>query len=106
MKKKTKKILDVISKLTFPVVFGLPSPNDFGTRTLGMSDKEIEEYLMARKKYHKKKWSLKTTLAKFNKAAGVNTCAICQYTGEILMYRHDVERFADVIFLGTKTYWD
>ena len=83
-----------------------PQTREFGKRGLGLSDPEITAYLKARKKFHKKRWSVKDTVAKFNKAAGVNTCAICPDTGEILMYHHDVERFADQIFEGIPTYWD
>ena len=40
----------------------------------------------------------------FNKIAGCNTGVIVD--GYALMYREDVARFADQLFLGKKTYFD
>lgn len=41
---------------------------------------------------------------KFYEIAGANTCAVID--GISLMYHHDVERYSDLLFNGTATYWD
>ncbi|KKL58991.1 hypothetical protein LCGC14_2219810 [marine sediment metagenome] len=78
----------------------------YGTYRMGLLDKEIKIYLrqMARgTKYSK--YSTSQLIRKFHTIAGCNTMAIAP-TGESLMYRHDVSRFADKMFCGIPTYFD
>lgn len=75
--------------------------NCFGHYRAGLTSAEIDEYLHRRTG----KKRVKQLRQKFNKASGVNTCAIGP-NGQPLMYRHDVKRFADVILLGIPTYFD
>lgn len=72
-----------------------------GDYRMGLIDKEIELYIGIRANT----LNTKRLLAKFNKIAGVNTCAVGPQ-GQSLMYRHDVKRFTDKLLLGTPTYWD
>ena len=79
----------------------------YGEFTMGLNSAEIERYIQ----FRANKIKVKGLLNKFYKIAGVNTCAVysCGFCGEqtVLMYRNDVERFADVLFGVTKgTYWD
>jgi hypothetical protein len=90
---------------------GVPDINHYGNFRLGLTDKEISNYLFVRANGKVKIPDLKKA---FYKVAGVNTCALiettcssCKKKSNItLMYRHDVERFADVMFLNKPTYWD
>ena len=89
---------------------------NYGIYKIGMTGEEIKEYLKDR--YNSKEGNLGIRkrkylivfYKKFNKIAGTNTCAtiICPCCKKqiILMYRHDVERFANVLFEGIKTYFD
>jgi hypothetical protein len=72
-----------------------------GDYRLGLTSEEIEYYIGLRANT----LSTKRLLDKFDKIAGVNTCAVGPQ-GQSLMYRHDVKRFADKLLLGTPTYWD
>jgi hypothetical protein len=87
-------------KCTQPII------NNIGKYTMGMTSEEIESYLGRRANT----LSTKTLVNKFNKICGVNTMGvhICPKCGEhiALMYRHDVERFADVLFYRKQTYFD
>ena len=85
--------------------------NDFGVFKMGMTEPEIYDYLKARAKNTKyAKYSKKRMLDKFWRVAGRNTCSFyaCPFCGKatMLMYYHDVERFANVMFEGKSTYWD
>ena len=71
----------------------------YGDFRMGLTTKEIKAYLKDRNG-----GKLGKCYQEFKKAAGVNTMAVCR--GELLMYRNDVKRFADLIFDGKKTYWD
>jgi len=79
----------------------------FGIYRMGLTDSEIKEYLSLRQ--GKKK--IKDVWKKFCFTAGVNTMAMitCEFCKKnfCLMYRHDVLRFANVVFGVTKgTYFD
>lgn len=78
----------------------------FGDYTTGLSNSEIDKYLMRRANTE----AITRIRERFNKIAGVNTVGVhqCEMCGKqmSLMYRHDVERFADVLFLGKGTYFD
>jgi hypothetical protein len=79
----------------------------YGKYTQGLTSSEIEDYLRARAN----KIAVKRLYKKFCNIAGVNTmamygCPNCEYQTS-LMYRHDVKRFSDVLFVVTKgTYFD
>lgn len=73
----------------------------FGAYRMGLTKEEIEEWLGL--KFNT--LNTKRLIKRFNKAAGVNTCAVGPQ-GQMLMYRHDVQRFTEVILNGTPTYWD
>ena len=91
----------------------LPSDPDldtFGQYRIGLTDDEIKEYLRLRVEgNHPKKAltqrELKNLFTKFGKAAGCNTVGVGP-EGQSLMYRHDVQRFADQVLLGKETYFD
>jgi len=84
---------------------------NYGEYRRGLANKEIDIHLRVRAigtKYAK--YSTKQLRNKFSKIAGVNTgalvtCPICQKPIS-LMYRSDVERFADQMFQDIPTYWD
>ena len=85
----------------------------YGSYRQGLTDKEIKKYLKILSKttalIRFSKLTTKQLYNKFCKIAGVNTMALVTLedgTTRVLMYRHDVKRFADVLFLGKKTYWD
>ena len=79
---------------------------DYGKYRLGLTKEEIKKYLKMRANTNK----LGGLYKKFCKIAGVNTVAIvttdCCKKDIRLMYRWDVERFADVLFLNKPTYFD
>lgn len=83
---------------------GVPSVYDFGAFNKGLTQDEIDLYLKVR--------ANTTNIAhlrkKFNNVAGCNTCPVEIVHGKevVLMYRHDVKRFADRLFDGTPTYFD
>lgn len=84
---------------------------NYGAYRHGLTDKEIDKYLRVRSRETKySKYSAGQLRNKFNKIAGINTMAvvICEKCKKelVLMYRHDVLRFADQMFLGVPTYWD
>lgn len=105
MKKKTTK--KTITKKRIPK----PEPidiNHFGDYRMGLTDKEIMLYLCNRAAIKRNKYynmSLNKIYKIFCEIAGCNTGAVGP-NGECLMYRHDVERFADQMFDGTPTYFD
>lgn len=74
---------------------------DFGAYNMGLAEEEINEYL----KYRTGKKGVKLLRKKFDKIAGCNTMAVGPQ-GQLLMYRHDVKRFADVLLLGIPTIFD
>lgn len=88
--------------------------NEFGKYRLGLTNKEIEEWLKLKwnellflrgnpiKKINKATWD------KFWEIAGVNTVAVIKegHKKITLMYRHDVKRFTDKLFLNKETYFD
>ena len=78
----------------------------YGQYRHGLTRDEVDEYLKERNRKKKiKKYRLK-----FNKLFGIQTCGVfvCPDCGKekTLLYRHDVERIADLVFDGKKTYWD
>jgi hypothetical protein len=85
--------------------------DDYGVYAEGMTREEIKEYL---RDYSITQGSIKRNMselyAKFNKIAGVNTCTSikcpCCKKQVILIYRHDIKRFADKLFLDKETYFD
>jgi len=85
--------------------------NEYGTFRMGLTNEEIKIYLRQRAKGTKfSKYSTIALEKKFNKIAGINTvsayiCPKCNKT-TLLMFRCDVERFANNLFLNADTYWD
>lgn len=78
-----------------------PDIKDYGTYRMGLTADEIKDYLRVRAD----KLAVAKLYKKFCNIAGCNTGSMAP-TGEFLMYRHDVERFADKLFLGKETYFD
>lgn len=78
----------------------------FGNYRLGLTEKEIKEYLKMRAKTTK----LGNLYKQFCKVAGVNTMVVivteCCRKSITLMYRWDVKRFTDLLLESTPTYWD
>jgi hypothetical protein len=85
---------------------GTPELKYYGQFMHGLTNEEIKDYLRVRAN----KSRIETIYKKFCDIAGVNTVAIYQCPNcremRTLMYRHDVQRFADVLFLGVPTYFD
>jgi len=78
-----------------------PLLNSYGLYRMGLTSAEIEDYIKARGNT----LNIKKLMKKFDDICGCNTMAMTP-TGECLMYRSDVERFADVLFYGTPTFFD
>lgn len=78
----------------------------YGKYRLGLTNSEIMTYLWEiAKKLGLGQYTKKDLFARFCKVAGPgNTGAMAD--GKFLMYRHDVERFAEKMFLGIPTFWD
>ncbi len=74
---------------------------NYGHYRLGLTSDEINEYLRTRTR----KKNITILRQKFNKVAGVTTMALGP-EGQILMYRHDVQRFTNVVLLNKPTYFD
>jgi len=85
MKKEEEKVIDL---------------EYYGKYMAGLTAKEIKEYL----KHRAGVTRLGNLWNKFVRIAGCNTMALVD--GQALMYRYDVERFANVLFLGKTTYFD
>jgi hypothetical protein len=82
----------------------------YGMYRAGLTAEEIRTYLKARGSTTKYKNSeklknIRRLINKFYDIAGANTVSMTP-NGEILMYRHDVERYADVLFDNKSTYFD
>jgi len=75
--------------------------HEYGDYRIGLTTKEIKEYLKARGDVTK----IGNLYKEFCKISGINTMGISP-TGETLMYRWDVERFADTLFWNKGTYFD
>ena len=74
----------------------------FGAYRMGLTNEEIKEYLSRRANTK----AIAKLVEKFNRIAGCNTCTVGPQ-GQHLMYRHDILRFADVLFGVTRgTYFD
>ena len=74
---------------------------NFGHYRHGLSSVEINTYLRMRTGQK----IIAPLRQKFNEAVGITTMAIGPQ-GQTLMYRHDVQRFADVVLLNKPTYFD
>ena len=64
-----------------------------GTEPLGLTNKEVKEYLTDR------------IMKKFSKWISGQTGTVLP-NGELGYFRHDIERFADMILDRKPTYWD
>ena len=76
--------------------------NEFGKYRMGLTSEEIDEYL--REQAKATKYSYYDFRARFNKISGYNTMALVD--GQVLMYRHDVDRFTKQLIEGIPTYFD
>lgn len=79
--------------------------NEYGIYRMGLTTKEIKEYLKMRAGTTK----LGNLYQRFCNEAGINTMAMVadeQGNKITLMYRWDVERFVKKLLDGTPTYWD
>lgn len=70
-----------------------PVLEHYGVYMGGLTSEEIDNYLMVRGNT----LNVKRLRKKFDEIAGCNTCT-CTPDGRMLMYRWDVQRFADVLF--------
>jgi len=104
LKKRTK--LQLIKDRFYYDEEGNIKLRSYGVFNSGLTHEEIKNYLRARAN----KISIERVYKKFIEIAGINTCPVvsCPNCNKemSLMYRHDVQRFADVLFLGISTYWD
>lgn len=73
----------------------------FGKYDAGLTTAEIQLYLKLRTGVK----DIKQLYNRFCKIAGANTGMISP-AGEFLMYRHDVQRYADKLLFGKETYFD
>lgn len=73
----------------------------YGVYRIGLLSDEIDDYLRARGNT----LNIKKLRKQFDEIAGCNTMGISP-DGKGLMYRWDVERFADKLFFNKQTYWD
>ena len=100
------KKLEII-KSKFNYIDNEPDIYSFGLFRVGLTGQEIKEYLQARAN----KLNVSGLIKKFYEIAGINTvgvytCYSCKKS-TYLMYRHDVLRFAHILFGKTKyTYFD
>ena len=84
----------------------------FGKYKAGLTSKEIKIYLRERlnelNQFNVYKKCPVDVIKRFNEVAGVNTMASKVINGKhtSLMYRHDVERFANYMFCKVPTYFD
>ncbi len=77
----------------------------FGDYRIGLTLDEIKEYLAIRCQEHNLDIDAKKMYKRFSEIAGSNTMAVTR-DGKVLMYRWDVKRFADKMFLNKETYFD
>ena len=93
-------------KDTFYYVDGKPNLYRYGKFMAGLTGEEITNYVRVRAN----KWNVDKLVKSFAGIAGCNTGGIyiCQKCGkeDFLMYRHDVQRFADKLLEDRNTYWD
>ena len=84
--------------------------DQYGIYRQGLDSQEIKKYLKIRARNTMfDKLTTKQLYSRFGKIAGVNTMALVTLpngTVNSLMYRHDVLRFADCLFLNKPTFWD
>jgi len=95
--------------------------NDYGKYKLGLTEQEIKDYLndifirltekqciKVSKRFRKNVLDSNDLYQAFSKIAGINTMAVIKEGKQdiYLMYRYDVERFANVLFYNKPTYWD
>jgi hypothetical protein len=89
-------VIDAIRTITYTADI-----EQFGEYREGLTGAEIKEYLHKRAPRRK----IAKLIKQFSNIAGINTGAVTS-TGQSLMYRHDVLRFADKVLLNKDTYFD
>lgn len=95
---KSTKLSKIRAK--FYLVNGDYDLANYGVYRLGLTYSEVNDYIIARSGTV----NTKRIINKFWMLFGINTCAVCNDV--VLYYRHDVKRFADLMFLNKKTYFD
>lgn len=85
----------------FSYLNGKPDLEYYGAYRMGLTGDEIKDYLRVRANT----FAISKIYKKFVNIAGCNTMSITP-DGKGLMFRHDVERYADKLFLNKETYWD
>lgn len=79
-----------------------PILEHYGEYRVGITDEELEDYLRARSG----KVNIEKLIKKYWDVAGCNTCGLTS-DSRVLHYRHDVQRYSDVLFGKIKsTYFD
>lgn len=103
-----KQKTELFNKFYFDKDTGLPDLNNYGMYRLGLTAMEVKDYILVRA-IQKQYVADDRLVNKFYDVAGCNTCAsIEDIPGNriSLMYRWDVQRYADLLFKGTPTYFD
>ena len=101
MNKKLQQLRD-----SFRWIGNRPNIYLYGQFRIGLTIEEIKDYLRVRAN----KLNIDKLFDKFCDIAGSNTyasftCDKCKAI-HVIMYHHDVERFADNLFDGTPTFFD
>ena len=83
---------------------GVLQLDHYGIFNAGLIESEIDDYLRMRAN----SLNIAQVKKRFNNELRGSTCQCVILDGKeyILVYRHDVQRFADAIFNGKKTYFD
>jgi hypothetical protein len=109
---KPKKHIITVADLRHRFVFNhtgkalliSPDGSAYGAFERGLTDAEINDYLRVRTN----SMNIGAVRRKFNNKMSGSTCPVVNVNGSevLLIYRHDVSRFADSILEGTPTYFD
>lgn len=92
----------IINSFYFDKETGEINIDDYGVYRMGLTAEEIKIYIQARRRHTK----VSKLIKRFYDIAGCNTMAMTP-DGRSLMYRHDVKRFADILFgESNSTYFD
>jgi hypothetical protein len=83
---------------------GTPDIYSYGVFKVGVSSTEIDEYLQVRLNT----LNIKRVRQAVNGAFSGSTCPVASFNRQsvCLFYRHDVQRFADLVISKTPTYFD
>lgn len=106
-KMKPKKHIITVSDLRHRFMYdhtGKALLLDYGVFSAGLTSAEIDDYLRVRTN----SMNIGAVSRKLNNKLGGSTCPVVNVNGSqvLLIYRHDVSRFADSILDGIPTYFD